>query len=271
MPHHPAYVLHPSDLIRTTPSQDLKDDISTYFYRYIDFMQLRGYLENNSKTLDDPYEMDKFISGATYSKEILHLTRDDRRSTDPAILTQYSQSRIVGQLSIIYPKVPTPKSTGTAVTPSERASLQTPTKLYSKSPRRTKRSINALNTLEYNFAMDDPYISIPDPVTTEEFKVYKMYSRAILAIETDPRRFDQSKSPCAVCQKSGHTFDNCQVLQDFKFLQKFHIAYCLHRNKINKIKHPSMMTASTNKVLATTVESDSESDESESEADEDSE
>ena len=96
MPHHPAYVLHPSDLIRTTPSQDLKDDISTYFYRYIDFMQLRGYLENNSKTLDDPYEMDKFISGATYSKEILHLTRDNRRSTDPAILAQYSQSRIVG-------------------------------------------------------------------------------------------------------------------------------------------------------------------------------
>ena len=46
-------------------------------------------------------------------------------------------------------------------------------------------------------------------------------------------QFDTSR-PCAACGKTGHTFDDCPVLNDVDFLRKHHIGFqlFLERNAV---------------------------------------
>ena len=41
-----------------------------------------------------------------------------------------------------------------------------------------------------------------------------MLCEAICAISIDLNRFDSKTKPCALCKKTGHTFDGCEQLQD---------------------------------------------------------
>ena len=54
------------------------------------------------------------------------------------------------------------------------------------------------------------------------------------AIQADPRQFSSS-IPCAVCDVSGHSFDECPILKDIAFLIKHHIQYCLTQRRLKKM------------------------------------
>ena len=53
--------------------------------------------------------------------------------------------------------------------------------------------------------------------------------------------FDTSR-PCAVCDKAGHLFDDCPVLQNVEFLRKHYIQFKLF------LKKQSAATANINQV-----------------------
>ena len=53
--------------------------------------------------------------------------------------------------------------------------------------------------------------------------------------------FDTSR-PCAVCDKPGHTFDDCPVLQNVEFLRKHYIQFKLF------LKKQATATATVNQI-----------------------
>ena len=49
----------------------------------MDCINLRGFVNNITRNLDNPGEMDKFISGLTYGDQYFWLIAQDRLSIDP--------------------------------------------------------------------------------------------------------------------------------------------------------------------------------------------
>ena len=73
-PSHPTLSRFPYLLICAPPTQIATETVAMYFQHYIDFIGLRGFLEENQSTLNMPSELDKFISGLTHSKPILRIS-----------------------------------------------------------------------------------------------------------------------------------------------------------------------------------------------------
>ena len=80
VPLHPLVIEHPSVLIRATPSQLLADSICSYFCKYVDFLVLRAFIEDNPKNLNNTGEMDKFLAGLTHSAAVTPSCHRDRLS-----------------------------------------------------------------------------------------------------------------------------------------------------------------------------------------------
>ena len=53
------------------------------FYKYVDFLVLRAFIEDNPRDLDVRYEIDKFHAGLTHFAVLRSDCRDDRNSLDP--------------------------------------------------------------------------------------------------------------------------------------------------------------------------------------------
>ena len=70
--------------------------------------------------------------------------------------------------------------------------------------------------------LEDPqWIALIDPLTQYQDN----YKQAVINnINKDPREFDTSK-PCLVCNKSGHTFDDCPILNNIAHLKKHYISW----------------------------------------------
>ena len=96
---HPSYNEYTSTLLGNRPTQSLADSLESYLDKYLDWLQLRAYLEDNPNNLNHPSELDNFLHGLQHGLEYLRLTHKERRSTDPIIQQKYSQGQIVGTLA----------------------------------------------------------------------------------------------------------------------------------------------------------------------------
>ena len=93
-------------------------------------------------------------------------------------------------------------------------------------------------------ATDPTHVTIPDEFGNAFDHIADRYVNAISSggvTLTTP--FDTTR-PCAVCDKAGHTFDDCPVLQNVKFLCKHYIQFKLF------LKKQSAATATINHLQA---------------------
>ena len=96
---HPSYNEYASTLLGNRPTQSPADSLESYLDNYLDWLQLRAYLENNPNNLNHPSELDNFLHGLQHGLEYLRLTHEERRSSDPIVQQKYSQGQIVGTLA----------------------------------------------------------------------------------------------------------------------------------------------------------------------------
>ena len=75
--------------------------LSTYFNKYIDFLVLHAFIEDNPYNLDVPGEIDKFLAGLTHCAALRSDCRNDRMSTDPDRVRKYTQGQIVTTLTTL--------------------------------------------------------------------------------------------------------------------------------------------------------------------------
>lgn len=88
-------------------------------------------------------------------------------------------------------------------------------------------------------ASNPTHVHVPESTGGVFDHIVNNYVNAIATTAT----FDTSK-PCAVCDKPGHTFDDCPVLQNVEFLRKHYIQFKLF------LKRQSLASATINHVSA---------------------
>ena len=245
---HPIYHPHPTTGIRNPPRQAKNEALSGYFYRYLDYLQLRAYLKNIDRNLDDTIELDDFLDGTIHRDEFRRLIREDRKSKLPEVLVQFSQNRIVGTLErlkadYISQKIHLnnrsrilPPRTPVNTHRTHSASIHRPTKTPPPKPAKPNPGkIAKVNIVELNPVA--PLDNLEEPVGLEDYEPLNAYidnykSAVINNINQDPRSFDISK-PCLVCGKSGHTFDDCPISSNMPHLKKHYISWKMFLAKEN--------------------------------------
>ena len=82
---------------------------------------------------------------------------------------------------------------------------------------------------------EDPLASLDIPENSEAFEQYiDNYQNAVINnVNTNPRSFNTSKL-CLVCGQSGHTFENCGVLNNLAYLQRHYISWQIYLAKSHK-------------------------------------
>jgi hypothetical protein len=73
-------------------------------------------------------------------------------------------------------------------------------------------------------AIDEVENLIPEDMSSEDRYKVAIYKLGIHAIKKTGS-FDVAQK-CLVCQKTGHTFEECPVLNNHELLKKLHISFC---------------------------------------------
>ena len=83
-------------------------------------------------------------------------------------------------------------------------------------------------------SMDRPLDSLDVPDGLDNTGIYHLncYQAAVNVVTSSPSKFT-SDMACAVCT-GQHPFSACPVLNDFEFLKKHHIQFCLMYNRLRK-------------------------------------
>ena len=179
------------------PSQLPADSVATYFYKYVDFIVLRAFIEDNARDLDIPDEMDKFLAGLVHYEALRHDMRDDRLFCDPDRVWQYSQGQIVTTVTAKILSHPRLTNGGVPLLP--KLALLPPECGLSPKPSSFHRQRPASVHLVHDKFSHGSAFDIPPDVSPQDQHIADRYTAAVHAIQADPRKFS-SCSECAVCE-----------------------------------------------------------------------
>jgi len=191
---------------------------------------LCAFIEDNPNNLDVPGEMDKFLAGSTQCAALRLTCRDDRQSGELVLEQKYTQGQIVTTLMTHLQS----RNLSDGVTLPPKPTLLPPSRGLSSKPSSFGRQRPvSVNSVHVGFA-DGLSFDIPPDAEADVQYIAHQYTAAIHSVQADPRKFSSS-SECVVCHVTGHSFDNCTVLNDIDFLKKHHIAYCVIQQRLQKM------------------------------------
>ena len=255
---HPDFHEYGQSMGRIPPIQAKGMSIYEHLEVYKDFLDLKAFTQNISTNLDDINEMTSFLLTCRYGNQILSHSREERRSNDPFLKDKWKKEHVADTITshlrtsinrlqppfedmIKESKVPTPiKSHSTKRYNQEnrpsRSPSHRPNHVRSKgrsNSHHTKNSINMINA-DMEADLQDMEDQIPSSNTIEP-AIASIYKLGIHAVKTGGN-FDVSQE-CLVCKQTGHSFDNCPVLNNHELLKEFHINFCSLCRKVNKKLH----------------------------------
>lgn len=242
---HPNSMRHPHDLISQHPRQKEKEYLETYYFRYIDFLQLRAFLSDQPGSLDNKHEVSSFIQG-TIEKDALRRKTDDERESNAADKqAKYKSGSLLRTLQMYMDEIAKERGGARrhAQQEQQRAHRRLGKARSSSSSRSTHHTDTSTLTSKSLKLVDCIAMPSIDPDDTQSSNWHHPYVAAIHAISAKPRRFDTER-PCAVCKNTGHAFDTCPVLNDIPSLKEHRIAVALFMKKIQE---------STDKLLSETA------------------
>ena len=215
------------------PRQMKGQTIDEFYLQYTTYLRLHSYLNNRSTTLNNANEKELFISSLLRGIEILNLTHDERNSLDPYKVESWKQGNIVRTLENAEARLPP------LVQPAQPNHQRKDIHRPRPQPRRTPppsgakvsqqhklKTVNSVTFDDVAFDESDPY-SVPIPDGLEFLSDARdRYVRAI----SNHKSFDTTR-PCAACDKPGHTFEDCPVLNNIDFLKKHFIGFQLFHKR----------------------------------------
>jgi hypothetical protein len=253
----PIFQSHPSKYIRDVPRQRPRETLDRYYFRYIDYLQLRAHLKDVTTDLNHKGELDDFIQGTLHADTFIRLTREDRKSKDPHVQLQFSQSMILNTLTKILNEdiLPNQKKTPSIPhgspnirnTPGRSPSNRFRTARIDRNSTLKNKSPKQVNSIHMD--PNDPLASLNVPNDVGRLSEYiDNYSTAVINnINKDPRTFDTTK-PCLVCGETGHTFENCSILNNIPFLQRHYISWKIYLAKEHKRQSEAMIEKQINRL-----------------------
>jgi len=224
-------------LIRDAPIQEEGEAIEQYVFRYHDFLRLRVFLTNQPGSLNDMHEITNLIQGCINRYELIQKTDVERDSRDEEFQSKYKDGTILGTLQAFEKEIALEKQSKLERTRGQRSippsiskrSFKTPSRLTSRrssdirsrsSDRTASTGTSSITTHSINLIES---VGLPDESATDDPILMQNYRNAINAISANPSEFDTSRE-CLICGKTGHTFANCDHLNDLPSLQRHRIA-----------------------------------------------
>ena len=93
-------------------------------------------------------------------------------------------------------------------------------------PQKPASSVKKVQAVDVFDVTNPTHVNIPDEFGDAFNHIHDKYVNAISSTSS----FNTTR-PCAVCDKPGHTFDDCPVLQNVDFLLKLYIQFKLFLKK----------------------------------------
>ena len=120
---HPIFQTYKMSLTKRKPEQSTKQTISEFFNQYLDYLQLRAFIENNPNNLNDEDELESFMLNLQHSTQYLELTYLDRHSPNTSISGMFSQNQLVATLETYSHRVNALLPTAPTSSPRARVSF----------------------------------------------------------------------------------------------------------------------------------------------------
>ena len=146
---HPAFVDEPYTLVTNYPKQK-ELSLLEYKMNFEDFLQLRAMISGHAKPIDEPGELDVFITNMKYRDHVQRVARDERRQA--ALQYKYKGDQLLETLNAILMTSDSPARQENQVRTPPRTAT-TPgdsTPIFRRPPRSSPRTrnarVNALNT-----------------------------------------------------------------------------------------------------------------------------
>ena len=220
--YHPAFQSLPGAMVSSPPTQG-DDDVLVYVNRFLDYLQLRAYIQNIESSIADPDIQDILFTNAKYSDYLVRMSR--RELLDPTLAYKFCETHIVETIQGYLNEPDSP-----LFADWQKQRLKEIRSLH-QSPRAspTFKPINPVDTApstddseldpdaELNALYEDA--AALEPSTDEEKQLHQLYKVSILAVhKAAPRN-------CLICNEP-HTFDACPVLNNTQFLRNHFIRFC---------------------------------------------
>ena len=279
--HHPSFHEHGPSMAIYPPLQSKRTDIFEHYEIYNDHLEMKAFTQNISTNLDDPDQMTNFILSCRYGDQILLKTREERRSKIDLIQQKWKSGQITSTMAILLeslvdktlPPFPDTIKQPRVPDPSPNKYKHSPSK-YSPRKRENTRDRNRSRTptkqspskaIKVNHAAIQQIESLIPEVDNDDdqYKV-AIYKLALHTVKKTGN-FDVAQK-CLVCQKTGHTFDECPILNNHELLKKLHISFCSMCKRMQRQSEEN----DTHSIHGVTV-SDVEASESSSSSDDDNE
>jgi len=251
---HPNFHPTPAILIKQYPIQRTLTLVE-YYYAFKDYLQLRAFIRNIDVSLDDPDELDVFISGCKHSEFLQRCVRDERTSVDPLIQAKYTDAQIVDTLTyyLLQPDSPAlqhstttsrpaPTTRPTNSGPSGSGRFVPRTNGVRPNPVRSSPQPVAVHSILQGLNLHGNTSSSPDvspdasyegfsssvstlpiPSDPQSRSLGHIYAAAVHAIQDRPTAAVQT--PC-ICCNENHRFDECPILANTEYLRGHYIRFC---------------------------------------------
>jgi hypothetical protein len=228
---HPAFHPEPATLIASYPYQRNLSFLQ-YYHIFLDFLQLRGLIQDYDSSIDKPAELDIFINRSRYATFLSNETRAERR--DPDKVAKYQGTQLVETLQSILRRLPSVETPRNAQLPKEASpGYSTPkqrrppqhTQFYTPlNPVSTTAATQIVDNTSSGFEPDvfDDVYKIDVPQDPQQRRIYTAYTAAVNQIKQKPQ--DGHASNCLLCGHA-HAFKDCPVLQNTPFLQQHLIRF----------------------------------------------
>ena len=187
-------------------------------------------LTDVSVNINNNCKQETFIGNFRQGKEFLDKIYDEHHSNNLTKNAMYRQGNLVGTLESVTKQICPSHHISSHGSPIPKKELsfnhQQPPSQKPPPPLKGAPAVEKVQSVNI-FDVDDPTsVNVPDKNGNAFDHIVTNYINVLLLTNT----FDTSR-PCAVCDKTGHTFDNCPVLQNVDFLCKHYIQFKLFLKK----------------------------------------
>ena len=142
----------------------------------------------------------------------------------------YKQGNLVGTLKSVAKQICSVRHTPHHGSPLPKKELaynrQNPKRKPPPPSPKSTSTVKKVQAVDVFDATNPTHVDIPDEFGDAFNHITDKYVNAISSTSS----FDTTR-PCAVCDKPGHTFDDCPVLQNVDFLHKHYIQFKLFLKK----------------------------------------
>ena len=237
---NPIHFWYHTDQCKTVPVQG-NLSINAYISNYNWHVVNQALILNQNNDIGDVHTQDMFISNMKRCDDVGSIVTIERTSQDQWIKDRYKGESFMNTMSNLYNELPTTTNTsGRAFGGRSQTNVHSVVP-YDLDNNNNNDDWNGPPEYEYccpgtnpDFGSFHSLMSISYSNCDVNALAYKTcshtkktYDNGIMSISSNLNRSFVTTRPCAICGKTGHTFDNCGEMQDQAAIRKSYIQLCI--------------------------------------------